>query len=87
MFLLGFQNGEREGRNRRREKGQGSQSHGATSPPGRGGHVAHTGAESAPGLGAHGLTNGQPMWPTAWAVLSRAPSVLRPVSWAAELQF
>ena len=87
LFLLIFQNGEIEGRNRRREKEHFSQPSGATSPPGRGGRVAHTGAESAPGRGAHGLINGQPMWPTAWAVLSRAPSVLRPVSWASKLRF
>ena len=87
IFLLNFQNGGREGRNRRRERGQGSQSRGATSPPGCGGRVAHTGAESAPGRGAHGLINGQPKWPTAWAVLSRVPSVLQPVSWASELWF
>ena len=73
---------EREGRNRRREKEHISQPSGATSPPSHGGRVAHTGAESA-----HGLINSQPMWPTAWAVLSRAPSVLRPVSWASELRF
>ncbi|KAK0595175.1 hypothetical protein LWI29_004268 [Acer saccharum] len=34
--------------------------------------MAHTGAEAAPGRGAHGLNHGQPLWPTAWAVLSRA---------------
>ena len=62
-FLLNFSNGEREGRNRRTEKGQGNQSSEATSPPGRGGRVAHTGAEAPLGRGAHGLINGQPKWP------------------------
>ena len=62
-----------------------SQSEAATSAP-RGGRVAHTGAEGAPGRGAHGLNHGQPMWPTAWAVLSRALSVRRPVSRASELR-
>ncbi|KAK0580954.1 hypothetical protein LWI29_008037 [Acer saccharum] len=57
-----------------REREDFGQPGGATSPPGRGGRVAHTGAEAAPGRGAHGLNHGQPMWPTAWAVLSRAPS-------------
>ena len=85
-FLLENSNGEREGRNRRREKEGTGQPCGAMSPPGRGGRVAHTGAEAAPGRGAHGLNHGQPMWPTAWAVLSRAPSVRRPVSLAFELR-
>ena len=87
IFLLGNSKmREREGRNRRREKRVYDQSRGATSPPGRGGRVAHTGAEGAPGRGAHGLNHGQPMWPTAWAVLSRALSVRRPVSRASELR-
>ena len=85
-ILLGNSKWEREGRNRRRERGLFDQSCGATSTPGRGGRVAHTGAEGAPGRGAHGLNHGQPMWPTAWAVLSRAPSVRRPVSRASELR-
>ena len=68
-----------------REREDFGQPGGATSPPGRGGRVPHTGAEAAPGRGAHGLNHGQPLWPRAWAVLSRAPSIRRPVSRASEL--
>ena len=65
---------------RRREKEIEDQSNEAMSPPGRGGRVGLTGAESPLGRGAHGLPHGQ-------QPLSRAPSVLQPVSWASELRF
>ena len=80
LFFFIFQM-EREREDiRRREKDQMGQWCEATSPPGRGGRVGLTGAKSPLGRGAHGLPHGrQP--------LSRAPSVLQPVSWASEQRF
>ena len=80
IFFLKISNGEREGRNRRREKTKPTNGVRPRHPLAVGGVWPTRGQRSLKAVGPTATH-------TAWAVFSRAPLVLQPVSWASELRY
>ena len=76
LFYLIFSNGEREGRNRRREKAKPTNGVRPRHPLAVGGACPTREQRLLQAVGPTASPTASPSGLTAWAVLSRAPSVL-----------